>query len=301
MPSTPTCGCRWARRPSGQRGCASSSRYQVTPGLMALRQPRRGVHALPSRPPRPGGRGRGDRRAASRGLAAGRQPAADRAGAAALADHGKLGRAMTARDRPLVVLALGGNALLRRGEPMDAEHQRRNVAVAAAAIAALDRGLPDRASPTATARRSVCWRCRPRPRPTRPYPLDVLGAESEGMIGYLIEQALGNHLGDRADRNAADPGRGRRRRPGASTHPTKPIGPIYDEVTAHRLAAERGWTVAADGPNFRRVVASPEPLRGGRDRDHPDPAGRGRASSSAPAAAASRWSPTRPAATASRR
>ena len=126
------------------------------------------------------------------------------------------------------MIALGGNALLRRGEPMDADNQRRNVEIAAAAIAALDEdyqvvithgngpqvgllALQAEATPDTT-----------------PYPLDVLGAESEGMIGYLIEQALGNHLGNRPIAtlltqvvvDADDP---------AFANPTKPIGPIYDE------------------------------------------------------------------------
>ena len=92
-----------------------------------------------------------------------------------------------------------------------------------------------------------------------PSPLDVLGAETEGMIGYLIEQALGNRLPGRPVAtlltqvlvSAADPAFGA---------PTKPIGPIYAETEARRLAAERGWTVAPDGTSFRRVVASPQPL-----------------------------------------
>ena len=93
-----------------------------------------------------------------------------------------------------------------------------------------------------------------------PYPLDVLGAESEGMIGYVLEQELGNRLPGRSavtvltqvvvDRD--DP---------AFTHPTKPIGPVYTEERARRVEAERGWTVARDGEHFRRVVASPEPVR----------------------------------------
>jgi carbamate kinase len=92
-----------------------------------------------------------------------------------------------------------------------------------------------------------------------PSPLDVLGAETEGMIGYLIEQALGNRLAGRPVAtvltqvlvSAADPAFGA---------PTKPIGPIYTEAEARRLAGERGWAVAPDGTSFRRVVASPKPI-----------------------------------------
>ncbi len=156
-----------------------------------------------------------------------------------------------------VVVALGGNALLKRGEPPDVARQRMNVEVAADALAAIARdhrlvithgngpqvgvlALQSEASAT-------------------PSPLDVLGAETEGMIGYLIEQALGNRLGGSSVATlltqvvvaAADPAFGA---------PTKPIGPIYSEAEARRLAAERGWTVAADGTSFRRVVASPQPL-----------------------------------------
>ena len=92
-----------------------------------------------------------------------------------------------------------------------------------------------------------------------PYPLDVLGAESEGMIGYLLEQALRNVLPERSVATvltqvvvaADDP---------AFAAPAKPIGPVYPERRAPALAGERGWTVAPDGEWFRRVVASPEPL-----------------------------------------
>jgi carbamate kinase len=91
-----------------------------------------------------------------------------------------------------------------------------------------------------------------------PYPLDVLGAESEGMIGYLLDQELVNALGGRAVAtlltqvivDAGDP---------AFADPTKFIGPVYDRATAGRLAAERGWQVRADGAHWRRVVPSPAP------------------------------------------
>lgn len=160
-----------------------------------------------------------------------------------------------------IVVALGGNALLKRGEPMTADAQRANVRRAAASLAELVGAghqivvthgngpqvgllaLQSAAGPTDGA-----------------YPLDILGAESEGMIGYLIEQELGNLLADGAPLatlltqvrvDAADP---------AFRHPTKPIGPGYDEATARRIEADRGWTFAPDGNKWRRVVASPEPL-----------------------------------------
>ncbi len=94
-----------------------------------------------------------------------------------------------------------------------------------------------------------------------PYPLDVLGAQTDAMIGYVIEQELGNLLP--ADQSLAtlltmievdpnDP---------AFDHPTKPIGPVYDRETAERLKKQSGWTIAPDGDKFRRVVASPKPKR----------------------------------------
>lgn len=98
-------------------------------------------------------------------------------------------------------------------------------------------------------------------RDVAPYPLDVLGAQTEAMIGYVVEQELGNLLPPEQalatiltmiEVDRADP---------AFDHPTKPIGPMYDRATAERLAASNGWTIAADGDAFRRVVASPTPLR----------------------------------------
>jgi carbamate kinase len=97
-------------------------------------------------------------------------------------------------------------------------------------------------------------------RAVSPYPLDVLGAETEGMIGYLMEQALRNHLPERqvvtlltqVEVDSKDP---------AFAHPTKPIGPLYPQAEAERLGAERGWAIAPDGPSYRRVVPSPEPRR----------------------------------------
>lgn len=157
-----------------------------------------------------------------------------------------------------VLVALGGNALLRRGEPLDAAVQRTNAKVAAEAIAAIAAdhdvvvthgngpqvgllALQSAASPDVA-----------------PFPLDVLDAESEGMVGYVLEQELGRHLPRErlatlltqvvVDRG--DP---------AFAAPTKPIGPVYDETEARRLGDQRGWTVRPDGPGWRRVVPSPEP------------------------------------------
>jgi carbamate kinase len=160
----------------------------------------------------------------------------------------------------LVVIALGGNALLKRGEPLTAENQRANVQRAAAAIAEVVR---------AGHRVVVCHGNGPQVgllalqsaahRPEEAYPLDVLGAETEGMIGYLIEQELENALPEgprvatlltQIEVDPEDP---------AFRHPTKPIGPVYGKDDAERLAKERGWAIAPDGDKYRRVVASPLP------------------------------------------
>jgi carbamate kinase len=157
-----------------------------------------------------------------------------------------------------VVAALGGNALLRRGEPADAELQRRHVAAAARSLSELahehELVVTHGNGPQVglLALQSAAFT------EVAPYPFDVLGAESEGMVGYLLEQALRNELPDRQvaallTQVLVDPD------DPAFTAPSKPIGPVYDERTARGLAAERSWTVERDGEHWRRVVASPEP------------------------------------------
>jgi carbamate kinase len=160
------------------------------------------------------------------------------------------------------VIALGGNALLRRGEPLTAENQRANVKRATPAIAkviaaghrvVLSHGNGPQVGLLAL-QSAAC-------RPDEPYPLDVLGAESEGMIGYLIEQELENSLpkgtcvATLLTQTEVDP------RDPAFQNPTKPIGPVYEKAVAERLAKERGWRIAPDGDRYRRVVPSPRPLR----------------------------------------
>jgi len=94
-----------------------------------------------------------------------------------------------------------------------------------------------------------------------PYPLDVLGAQTEGMIGYMLEQELGNVLPfevpiatilTMVEVDPADP---------AFANPTKFVGPVYDQAEADRLAADKGWTFKQDGAKWRRVVPSPLPRR----------------------------------------
>jgi carbamate kinase len=160
-----------------------------------------------------------------------------------------------------VVVALGGNALLKRGEPMTADVQRANVRKAAPALAAIAQNhqlvLSHGNGPQvgllalqASAYEEV-----------EAYPLDVLGAQTEGMIGYVLEQELGNLLPPEVplatiltmvEVDASDP---------AFADPTKFVGPVYDAETADALAADKGWAFRQDGESWRRVVPSPEPRR----------------------------------------
>lgn len=157
-----------------------------------------------------------------------------------------------------MVVALGGNALLRRGEPLEAANQAANAQRAATAIAALSERY-DLVVTHGNGPQVGLLALQAAALGDVPYPLDVLDAETEGMIGYLVAQGLRNALPGREVAvlltqvivAADDP---------AFTHATKPIGPLYSEVDARRIAAERGWEVAEDGDMFRRVVASPEPL-----------------------------------------
>jgi carbamate kinase len=159
-----------------------------------------------------------------------------------------------------VVAALGGNALLRRGQPMTAENQRENIAVAARALLPIalmhDLILTHGNGPQVglLALQNAAYR------PDETYPLDILDAESEGMIGYLLEQELGNLLPGRRMATLLTRIEVARDDP-AFMHPTKPIGPVYEREEAERLADERGWTIAPDGAKWRRVVPSPEPRR----------------------------------------
>lgn len=160
-----------------------------------------------------------------------------------------------------VVVALGGNALAQRGEPMTVANQRANVRVACRALApvALEHQLVvshgngpqvGLLSLQASAYDEEST-----------YPFDVLGAQTEGMIGYLIEQELGNLLPfetpiatilTMTEVDPDDP---------AMSNPTKFVGPVYTQDDAQRIAAERGWTVRQDGEHWRRVVPSPVPKR----------------------------------------
>jgi len=160
-----------------------------------------------------------------------------------------------------LVIALGGNALLRRDQPLTAENQLKNICRAASQLArvasvhqlVLTHGNGPQVGLLALQAAADTT--------DGSYPLDVLGAETEGMIGYLLEQELANLLPashvittllTRVEVDAGDP---------AFEHPSKPIGPVYTKEIADNIAATKHWTMAPDGENFRRVVASPAPLR----------------------------------------
>jgi carbamate kinase len=161
----------------------------------------------------------------------------------------------------LVVTALGGNALLRRGEAMTAENQRRNVRTAAESLAKVATGnqlVVGHGNGPQVGLLALQGAAYDK---VETYPLDVLGAQTEGMIGYMIEQELGNLLPfDRPfctmlTMIEVDPD------DQAFKDPTKFIGPIYGKDDADRLALEKGWAFKKDGDKWRRVVPSPEPKR----------------------------------------
>ncbi|MFI0432344.1 MAG: carbamate kinase [Candidatus Nanopelagicales bacterium] len=160
-----------------------------------------------------------------------------------------------------VVVALGGNALQKRGEPMTVENQRENVRTACRALSpvamehelVISHGNGPQVGLLSLQASSYDE--------ASTYPFDVLGAQTEGMIGYFIEQELGNFLPYEKSIatiltmtlvDADDP---------AMADPTKFVGPVYSEEDAKRLAEEKGWTVKQDGDKWRRVVPSPVPMR----------------------------------------
>ena len=160
-----------------------------------------------------------------------------------------------------IVVALGGNALLRRGQKPDAEVQEENVAVAVRALAPLAQQhelvITHGNGPQVGV---LALQSASDPHLTTPYPFDVLGAQTQGMIGYWLLQSMQNALPGRqvaAIINqtlvaAQDP---------AFADPTKFVGEVYTEEQARALAAQRGWTVKPDGDHWRRVVGSPKPQR----------------------------------------
>jgi carbamate kinase len=159
-----------------------------------------------------------------------------------------------------VVAALGGNALLERGEKPDADIQEHHVQQAVTALAPLavaqDLVVTHGNGPQVG---MLALESASDPALTRPYSLDVLGAQTQGMIGYWLARDLrgaapGKHAACLVSQTRVDPD------DPAFAHPTKFVGPVYEEKQARDLAAERGWAVARDGEAWRRVVPSPEPL-----------------------------------------
>jgi carbamate kinase len=160
-----------------------------------------------------------------------------------------------------IVVALGGNALLKRGEPMTAEVQRKNVKTAAQSLAPLAKQhqlVISHGNGPQVGLLALQQAAYPQ---VAPYPLDVLGAQTEGMIGYMIEQELGNLLPFEVPFATiltmieVDPN------DTAFQNPTKFVGPVYDKEEADKLAAEKNWVVKPDGNKWRRVVPSPLPKR----------------------------------------
>ena len=160
-----------------------------------------------------------------------------------------------------IVIALGGNALLRRGEEMTADNQRENIRIAARSLApiieehevVISHGNGPQVGLLSL--QSAAYK------EVEEYPLDILGAQTQGMIGYMIEQELGNLLPiekpiasilTMVEIDPEDP---------AFSNPTKPIGPVYSEKEAKQLAENKGWDIRRDGEYWRRVVPSPEPHR----------------------------------------
>jgi carbamate kinase len=160
-----------------------------------------------------------------------------------------------------LVIAIGGNALLKRGQALTAANQLDNIRTAAVQLArvAADHQLVlthgNGPQVGLLALQAAAYK------EAEVYPLDLLGAQTDGMIGYLIEQELANALPQSRTvatlltRVEVDP------QDSAFQRPTKPIGPVYTEAEGARMAAEKHWVMAPDGKGVRRVVASPKPLR----------------------------------------
>jgi carbamate kinase len=160
-----------------------------------------------------------------------------------------------------IVVALGGNALLRRGESADAEIQESHVVSAIGGLVPLllhhELIVTHGNGPQVG---MLAMESTADPALSRPYPFDALGAQTQGMIGYWIAQALSGVVPGREAAclicrtvvRADDP---------AMFRPTKFVGPVYDEPTARRQQADRGWDMRQDGAAWRRVVPSPEPVQ----------------------------------------
>lgn len=155
-----------------------------------------------------------------------------------------------------IVVALGGNALSVRGQALTAENQRASIRVAARALAQLLEAGHEVVVTHGNGPQVGYLALQ-----GGVFPLDVLGAETDGMIGYVLQQELDNAYAPDAkyatlltqiEVDPTDP---------AFRAPTKFIGPVYTEEAASKLSADRGWTIGKDGAHFRRTVPSPRPKR----------------------------------------
>ena len=160
-----------------------------------------------------------------------------------------------------IVVALGGNALLRRGAPMTVAGQRTAIAAAAEPLARLAIGHELVVSHGNGPQVGLLALQAASYDQVSEYPFDVLDAQTGGMIGYLLESELSNHLGDRKPVavlitrtlvDAQDP---------AFANPTKFVGPTYSREEADLVSQEHGWAMKSDGEVVRRVVPSPAPQR----------------------------------------
>ena len=161
-----------------------------------------------------------------------------------------------------IVVALGGNALLKRGEPMTAQNQSANIRLAAEQLAKvkpkneliISHGNGPQVGLLALQHAAYYAQ----DSKIEPYPLDVLVSQTVGMIGYMLQQELTNLLPTTPTQTLVtqvivdehDP---------AFSKPSKPIGQVYTQAEAEKLAAEKGWTVMPDGQYYRRAVPSPKP------------------------------------------
>jgi carbamate kinase len=160
-----------------------------------------------------------------------------------------------------VVVALGGNALLQRGQVMSAENQRNSIRTAAQQLAEVHKNHSLVIAHGNGPQVGLAALMDAAYTETEPYPLDVLGAKTIGMIGYIIEQELGNiipfedHIVTVLTQIVVD------QNDPAFEKPSKPVGPVYSKKEAEKLQKEKGWAMAPDGQYFRKVVPSPLPQR----------------------------------------
>ena len=162
-----------------------------------------------------------------------------------------------------IVVALGGNALLKRGEPMTAQNQAANIRVAAEQLAkikpnnelVISHGNGPQVGLLALQHAAYYAQ----DAKIEPYPLDILVSQTVGMIGYMLQNELTNLIPEHPTQTLVTQVIVDKHDP-AFTKPSKPIGQVYSQAEAEKLAAEKGWTVMADGQYFRRAVPSPKPV-----------------------------------------